>query len=87
MSLVKNICKDMIEKYKRDQVNNAKFDGQLSPILITMIPLKVCNIKIKNSTVMYNLVLSLMILLKSYVDLKSNKNNYIVVYLYIIINC
>lgn len=41
MSLVKNICKDMIEQYKKDQMNNVKFDGLFSPILITMIPLKV----------------------------------------------
>jgi len=42
MSLVKNICKDIIEKYKKDKINNVKFDGPLSPILTTMIPLKVC---------------------------------------------
>lgn len=48
MSLVKNICKGMIEKYKKDQVNNAKFDGSLSPILTTMIPFKVCNIETNN---------------------------------------
>jgi len=42
MSLVKNICKDIIEKYKKDKINNVKYDGPLSPILSTMIPLKVC---------------------------------------------
>jgi len=42
MSLVKNLCKDMIEQYKKDKMNNVKFDGPLSPILTTMIPLKVC---------------------------------------------
>jgi hypothetical protein len=42
MSLVKNICKDMIEQYKKDKMNNVKFDGPLSPILTSMIPLKVC---------------------------------------------
>ncbi|XP_025424762.1 mitogen-activated protein kinase kinase kinase 4 isoform X2 [Sipha flava] len=40
MSLVKNICKDMIEQYKKDKMNNVKFDGPLSPILTSMIPLK-----------------------------------------------
>ncbi|KAL5233991.1 hypothetical protein ACI65C_001401 [Semiaphis heraclei] len=40
MSLVKNLCKDMIEQYKKDKMNNVKFDGPLSPILTTMIPLK-----------------------------------------------
>lgn len=59
MSLVKNICKDMIEKYKRDQINNVKFDGPLSPILVTMRPLKVCNVKIKNSVEMYDVILCL----------------------------
>lgn len=43
MSLVKNICKNMIEQYKKDKINNVKFDGPLPPILTTMIPLKVCN--------------------------------------------
>lgn len=42
MSLVKNICKDIIEQYKKDTTNNVKFDGPLSPTLTTMIPLKVC---------------------------------------------
>lgn len=42
MSLVKNICKDMIEQFKKDKINNVKFDGPLSPILTSMIPLKVC---------------------------------------------
>lgn len=41
MSLVKNICKDIIEQYKKDNANNVKFDGPLSPSLTTMIPLKV----------------------------------------------
>lgn len=41
MSLVKNICKDIIEQYKKDVTNNVKFDGPLSPSLTTMIPLKV----------------------------------------------
>ncbi|VVC26621.1 Hypothetical protein CINCED_3A025889 [Cinara cedri] len=40
MSLVKNICKNMIEQYKKDKINNVKFDGPLPPILTTMIPLK-----------------------------------------------
>lgn len=42
MSLVKNICKDIIEQYKKDVANNVKFDGSLPPSLTTMIPLKVC---------------------------------------------
>lgn len=42
MSLVKNICKDVIEQYKKHKLDNTKFDGPLSPILTTMIPLKVC---------------------------------------------
>lgn len=42
MSLVKNICKDIIEQYKKDMANNVKFDGSLPPNLTTMIPLKVC---------------------------------------------
>lgn len=42
MSLIKNLCKDMIEQYKKDKMNNVKFDGTLSPIMTTMIPLKVC---------------------------------------------
>lgn len=33
----------MIEQYKKDKINNVKFDGPLPPILTTMIPLKVCN--------------------------------------------
>lgn len=49
MSLVKNICKDMIEQYKKDQINNVKFDGPLSPILTTMIPLKVSYYLKKNN--------------------------------------
>lgn len=32
----------MIEQYKKDKMNNVKFDGPFSPILTTMIPLKVC---------------------------------------------
>lgn len=42
MSLVKNLCKDMIEQYRKDSTNNVNFDGPVSPILTTMIPLKVC---------------------------------------------
>jgi len=49
MSLVKNLCKDMIEQYKKDKMNNVKFDGPLSPILTTMIPLKV-NILYNNNS-------------------------------------
>lgn len=42
MSLVKNVCKDMIEQYKRDTLNNIHFNGSESPTLSTLIPLKVC---------------------------------------------
>lgn len=42
MSLVRTICKDMIEQFKKDKINNIKFEDLSSPILTTMIPLKVC---------------------------------------------
>lgn len=42
MSLVKNLCKDMIEQHKKDKLNNVNFDGSVHPIITTMIPLKVC---------------------------------------------
>lgn len=32
----------MIEQYKKDATNNINFDGAVSPIMTTMIPLKVC---------------------------------------------
>lgn len=41
MSLVKNVCKDMIEQHKKDKMN-VNFDGPVPPIITTMIPLKVC---------------------------------------------
>lgn len=42
MSLLKTICKDVIEQLKKDKINDIKFEGPLPPILTTMIPLKVC---------------------------------------------
>jgi len=48
MSLVKNLCKDMIEQHKKDKLNNVNFDGSVHPIITTMIPLKVCTYSMLN---------------------------------------
>lgn len=50
----------MIEQYKKDKMNNVKFDGPLSPILTTMIPLKV--------NILYNNLVSLALIMTTWLQ-------------------